>query len=392
MRGRREVFEMVSAELENVRAAWSWAIAHRQLDELVASAWAIDSIYQHHVRQARAVFAEAADGLDDQDPAHHRALGHVLVYLAHYEFFERGGDPKAMVERALRLLEPLDDRVGVMRALVRRGFIEAGAGKKLDARATWRSGLTLARRYGTARDICVFLTILAGIEQDLAPPAEVEAFYAEALDEVGRLGGEVHLAHLKRYAGWYFLERGNLARADELFEEALTIARRLGDRRLEPWAYLIRRSLDAGDHALAEATARDCVSVFRACGKRSEEVGALVTLGRVLMAHNEHDEAMSTTAAALRIAWEFANDSDIVQSVVALGDTALALDRPHEAATFLGTVLGRPQGTGDQAEVDRLVGLIRTRLGTEEAETSFAAGQRLAVVGVLDRLAAARPG
>jgi hypothetical protein len=73
-------------------------------------------------------------------------------------------------------------------------------------------------------------------------------------------------------------------------------------------------------------------------------------------------------------------------------DAALALDRPHEAATFLGTVLGRPQGPGDQAEVDRPVGLIRTRLGAEEAETSFAAGQRLAVVGVLDRLAAARPG
>jgi hypothetical protein len=63
-------------------------------------------------------------------------------------------------------------------------------------------------------------------------------------------------------------------------------------------------------------------------------------------------------------------------------DAALALDRPHEAATFLGTVLGRPQGPGDQAEVDRLVGLMDSALRRPKRPSRRASASRSSVCSI----------
>ena len=376
LRGRREVMALIGPELANLRAAWRWAIARPDADELVATAWAYDSIYQHHIRQAYSVFSEAVEGLDETNPAHQRALGHVLVYLAHFAHFERGVDMPGVIHRALDLLRPLGDEVGLMRALVRLGFTQVGAGDRAAARATWREGLELARRHGTARDRGVFLTISFSLESEGLSPSEVDAYFERVFDEMERAGTQVHLAHVKRMAAWHYLQAGRPDRADALAGEVSALAHGLGDRRLEPFGYVVRRALQTGDHDLAERSARDALEVYQSFGNRAEELGAVVMLAHVLVTREKHADAKTFGRRALRMAWEMADDEAAVAALIVLVQCGIALDDPAEAARHLGVVRSLVGGSSDHDSVARLETRLRELLGDETFATEVERGER----------------
>ena len=375
-RSRRSALAVIGPELANLRAAWRWAISVSDVDELVASAWAYDSIYQHHMRQAYTVFEEAVDGLDERDPSHHRALGHALTYLAHFAHFEPEIDTRAIIDRALALLRPLGDDIGEMRALVRLGFSQLFAGEREAARATWERGLQLARGRGTARDRGVFLTILVDVTIEAASLEDAEPYFEQLFDEMARFGTEVHLVHVKRSAAWYYLQRGERERAHTLFEEVTSLARRLGDRRLEPFGYVIRRALTAGDHDRAETVARDAVDVYRADGNRHQELGAVMSLAHVQIGRRSYREARATGERALRIAWETSDDAGAVGALLVLSECATGLGLPVEAARYLGVIRSITAPPDAREHVEALMKRVREVLGEQAFAAEVGHGER----------------
>src|SRR5690606_435238 len=146
-----------------------------------------------------------------------------------------------------------------------------------------------------------------------------------ALAEARRLGADVQLAYIAHFAGWYFLEAGDAELAEALFDEAAALAALLGDRRLEPFGYRIRRALEAGDLERAEVTAREATSVLAANGKRWDEMGAAYALGQVLMARGRPAEALAAFASALRMAREIGREQAYGIYVLAACEAALEL-------------------------------------------------------------------
>lgn len=383
---RRQALALLEPELGNLRAAWSWAVEKQEADEIAASAWAFDSIYQQRLREARAVFAEAAEGLDESDQARQRALGHVLIYLAHFQALEEGGNIRPLVDKALGLLRPLDDQLGSMRALVRLGFCHLKDGDRQAGLEVWREGLALARAFGTPRDISVFLTISLGVQAETEGETEAQARAAAVMDEVQRFGTAVHLTHLKRNTGWYHLERGELERADQLFEEALALARQLGIQRLEPLGYMVGRALKAGDMARAEAEARRAVEVLRKEGTQREELDATLQLARVLLAAGSPDQALHTARQALRAATEGVGTARAAGfALLLVCECALALDDPETAAAYLGAGAASTAPPSDAAQLDAMLGRVRGQLGDAALEKHMAAGRRVGVAGLLHR-------
>ncbi|MFA7460884.1 MAG: BTAD domain-containing putative transcriptional regulator [Trueperaceae bacterium] len=384
--GRPQTLAKLEPELANMKAAWRWAVRTRELDELAATAWAFDSIFQHHLRQAHAVFAEAVAGLDERDPEHRPVLAHLLTYLAHFEVFEPGGNSRATAERALALLEPLDDEVGTMRALVRWGFSEAAQGRQDEALAHWQRGLELARRVGTARDLSVYLTIITGLESARLKPAEADEFLEGAISEVERFGTAVHLTHMKRNAGWHYLGRGDQERADALFEEAHALARELGIGRLEPFGYLVQRALEAADLEVAEEHARRAVSVLKVEGTRNEELAAIYQLAHVQLQAERPAEAFDTLLRFVLLALETPdNAAQLASAVLLLCDCAVAQGTPVEAAPFIGAAEALEPPAPLRAQLDERAALLQSMLGEGPMQVQVQGGRRLGLAGLLQR-------
>jgi hypothetical protein len=81
---KQDAFAVIEEELDNILAAWRWATAGEWVKELQGSALRLRAFYSHQARfhDAKAVFAQAIAGLRETEPAHHAALGHVLVEAA----------------------------------------------------------------------------------------------------------------------------------------------------------------------------------------------------------------------------------------------------------------------------------------------------------------------
>ena len=117
-----ETRQLLSEELANIRAAWSWAVATTKLDEIEETAYPLSQILRVIMWEGEEVFAEAIAGLDETNPRHHLALGRVLI--GHDDLLiSRRQRSSTAAQRGLELLRAQHDDLGIAWA-----FIVAGAG------------------------------------------------------------------------------------------------------------------------------------------------------------------------------------------------------------------------------------------------------------------------
>jgi predicted ATPase len=77
---RKETLEAISEELTNVRAAWDWAVKVVRIEELKQSTFYLYDVYLIlRPQEGLEVSGRAVEGLDENNPAHHAALGRLLV-------------------------------------------------------------------------------------------------------------------------------------------------------------------------------------------------------------------------------------------------------------------------------------------------------------------------
>jgi predicted ATPase/transcriptional regulator with XRE-family HTH domain len=299
---QRAAVEELRSEIDNLRAAWAWAVEHRRaalVTQALPCLWYLYEIlgwYQEgaaHFSQAAATWSGGLSS--DVGPLR----GQLLAYQAWFclrmgehaqatdllqqsrALLESLDDPAACamplfiggvqallsgdmdlahqdLERSLALHRAIDDRWGMAYCLHYLGLEALGRHALLEAGRQLREGLALLRALGDPRLTASCLIYLGNVDAAQGEYDGAERHYEESLALSEGVEDRWGIAYALRHQGTLALARGEPQQAATLLRESAARLRELGER----WA-LAQALADLGMAALALDDDRAARRAFR---------------------------------------------------------------------------------------------------------------------------------
>jgi predicted ATPase/DNA-binding SARP family transcriptional activator len=370
-RAHRQAVEAIDEELDNIRAAWRWAVKELKLEALKETAPALSRAYSHRNREGMEVFARAARSLDEANPSHHAALGYALVAQAEHQHWLglRTEEAKLLAARGIGLLRPLGEVQGILSGLLVVQRISWLAGESARAKALAEEGLALARQHGSASDIGDFLARLGVVRWGADDFTTLRPYYEEVLAELRELGDPFNVARYLLIFGSSLVNHCLPREGVRFLNESLELARELDDRRILPYVLneLAMIAYRRGAHEEAAALAEEARTAATASGDANAEAVALSVLGRVANALGDDQRAQAYLLQGLKTSWASNQVRATLVILLYFAEHRAAQGDASRAAEWLNLVRHHPTARNpEKAEAQRLLEGLQDQLSAKE--------------------------
>jgi tetratricopeptide (TPR) repeat protein len=396
--------ERLDRELDNLRAALSWARAAGEVEYglRLASAlgrfWAARG-YPREGREWLEALLRAAAGSDDQGPPaslRARALATTAVLAVTHGDYQ-GAAPLA--EQSLALWHELGQIGNSPDALFVLSQVAGQRGDVARQEALYRESLTLFQAQGNTQGSAAALGWLGTLRWSVGDLDGATALLEESLALSRELGDGGTIAYALLHLGCVASARQEYERAQAHMEQSLALYRDLGYSADEAYALSDLASLaaDRGEFRRARVLGGDSVARFRQLGAARGLLVALSDLGRIAALQGDDAGAIAAYAECLSLGhavWR----ADLVlcleglAQVVArqaarhrsqdqlahgarLAGAAAALRRTGGAAATRGRSLVLAPASRD--EYERQVAATRAALGEEAFAAAWSEGEAL---------------
>lgn len=311
---QREALQAIAEEIENMRAAWRWAILQKNLPIIDR---AMTSLF--HFYDMRGGFAEGEDVFRRtvemgrkvvavQSSAEHKLVwGKLLARQGWFAFYlGRQREAGQLLLESLQVLRPLAEPSALPFTLNYLGAVEYYLGHYESAQQLCQESLALTQALGDRYGEAIANNISGQLAYRLKQFEAARQFSQSSLaieQEIGnRWSMGFSLANLGNVA--YVL--GDYAEADVLFRQGLAIAEEMGDprgiarclNRLAKTAVSLDRDADAQD--LYERS----FNLYRDIGEQFGMTTSLSGLGQVARRQHYWAQAKDYFDEALRRAWD----------------------------------------------------------------------------------------
>ncbi|HEY4722571.1 MAG TPA: BTAD domain-containing putative transcriptional regulator, partial [Anaerolineae bacterium] len=235
-----EAFTLLTAEVDNVRSAWRWAVSRRQWSVIQSSALDLMSWcdYQVYYTDGYQLFAEAIDQLqigvapvESLDTERASAEGQVLTGHGYF-LWRMGHNEQAQhdLRRGLDRLWQADDAPGIADNLIGLGAVSASLGQYEAALAHFEESATLYDRLQDRTGHALAVLQAGIVNRARGNHATARVQMEDAIAEYRQLGDQKMVANsLSHYARLLAL-MGQVEQAQTPLQESLTISRTIGDR------------------------------------------------------------------------------------------------------------------------------------------------------------------
>ncbi|MFN8486216.1 MAG: tetratricopeptide repeat protein [Caldilineaceae bacterium] len=288
----------LNAEVENFRAAWTWAMTQGDFAAIEQTLHAFTLYYD-----LRGWFQEGFDtlerGLTVLEMAHAQSptdatrqltLGHLLAAcgllaarLGQY------AQAQAMLERSLVILRPLSAPRVLVEAITILGTVLELTGNYAGALDRYTEGWELATALGErwVAAVCrLCRTGLVGITQSFVGPEETYTALQSIMAEWRAIGDPRWIAIGLNYVSWTAMSLGRYEEARTALAESVALGVAVADRWGTSYAYrglgLIAQTL--GEHQQAVALFRQSLTMLTELGARQDMARLLAELSRSLFA------------------------------------------------------------------------------------------------------------
>lgn len=347
----------ISRDVENVRAAWRWAVAGNRWREIGRCLGGLMLFYRAHgwwlegeatMGQAVAAVEEGGPDAIAKDPLKALVLGSTsayqgvcCVYLGQYEKAE------ALLLDSLPLLQSAAaGSTSLAMALGMLGLAELLQGKHEPSGEHLKEGLAVARQSGDPWHVAM-LHMFSGHHARTRDPAQAGQHYRASLSGFQDLGDLRSIASVHHSLGHVMRVSGNLAEARRHLEESLALARQADARQVEGWGLAALGDVACQTGDLSEA--QDCFErSFAIAGEIADVrtvVDARLGLGRVSCALHDYGAAKEHMLAALRMAAEARAWPQLVTGMNDWATWLAGQSQPEQerAVELLSQVLSHPQ-------------------------------------------------
>lgn len=333
---QRQALARIGAEIDQIRAAWSYALAEGDSDRVLPAAGSLFRFYD-----MRSWFAEGADvfgaaarvfepGEDPPTVVWARLLARQAWFVFH---LGRPGEARAMLERSLEAARALDALSDQIFALSYLGAVCFYLGDWATTETQCRAALRLAEAQGDLHGRAVACNILGQTAYERGDCDVARTWCQEAYAIEQGSGNTWSMTYSLTTLGNVAVSQGRHDEARQLFQQALETRRVLGD-------------------------VRGVAGTFNRLGETALELGAT-------------DDARTYFSEALRLFREIGNTWGIASSLAHLGRLAAAQDRPAAATPLFQEALRLALATGAAPLATSVVGAL-TALLRRAGETAWA--------------------
>ncbi len=341
---QKEAMSAIEADIENMRAAWDWAVAHKYLAQLYQAAFILASFYRRNGRylEGESAFRSAADMCRTVQPSDEQILTRAYLLFWLGSFISSWPEQIALIEECLSQMGRLDQADAKIKRpkaemMYIAGFIAAEKGEPEKGRQLLQKSLTLFQEiedsFWQTEVLTAFANVLAtSCEYDLA-----EQYIAQSLNmqrqSHNQFGTVFNLASL----GYIYLNQSLYQQATQCFQEALTICRDLGGQSnsnsmLLALALTKIYQYDSLDEA--ERLFIECLAFYKNFGFRQAEPQVTSWLACIKVLERRAKEAESLAQSALDQAREMRIDFWIAWVLCVLSYTALSTEDFSKAQTL----------------------------------------------------------
>jgi len=330
----RDVLPKIDEDLENVRAAWHWAVAHDKLEQIGIS---IHGLYYFHAMRSRFrdgldIFEHAVERLSgtsasaapDAGRATQRAaiIGYALT-LQGWLYLYRGlfDQARDRAQESAAWLRSTNDRPTIAQNLLLQGFIAAILGPHEQAKQSLWECIAITRETGQRMIRAVALQGLGMACTALEDYAEARQRLRESLAILQALGHQWGIAMCLQYLGDVARAREEYAEAQQCYQESLRVRTDWGDRwgRAIALGRLGALERTIGAYEDAQQHYHESLAIFTMLSHRQGMATALGNLGRVAFAQGKVAEAYQLHQESLALSHATGNKRTIAISLNELG-------------------------------------------------------------------------
>ncbi|MEZ4869251.1 MAG: tetratricopeptide repeat protein [Caldilineaceae bacterium] len=397
---QREALHVIHAELENVRAAWQWLLAHlptaqsglAQIAEQVSQGF--DSLFHFYdmrswFQEGETIFGQLAQQLaavipplstpvaaDEPAVALWQLQAKAQARQGWFAFhLGRHGESRRLLTASLHRLQQLGAEADTIFNLNYLGPLLRQLGEFAQATIYLQEAQRLAQQHNDLLGASNALNNLGHLALVRGELAEVRRLCQQALQIKRTLGDRWGMTLSLGYLGRAAQYSGDYAAAQKLFAECLTIAHELEDQRGAAFALqcLGDAAYAAGDLSAAQAYYQESLAIYRAINSQSESSVTLARLGETYCADGNLNQARHCLHEALTVAWSLPSTPGLLATLLGLARLALAKGQDEQAAPLLRFVA--QHAASSQQQRQQATQLLTT-LGatvTEEREWDLAA-------------------
>ena len=322
----------IAREIENVRAAWQWAVAERRAG---AIARALEGVYHLYsirgwLQEGQEMLARAASTLTEEAWLQGRLLARQAWFDFRLGCYDSARD---LAERSLALLRPLDEAAEEALAHSVLGVVADEMGAYEQGRVHLEKSLALYRQADDCRGMARTLDHLGDLARMVGEYEEARQHYAQCLALCQETGDRAGLADAYNSLGSAAGIRGDYDQARTYFGQSLAICRELDDRfgiagashNLGSVAYV------QGEYREAKDLRREALAICREIGFRWGEADSLRHLADACRRLGEYDEAQRLYKESLVLKREIGHQRGVALALNSLGKLAQVRGDPRQA-------------------------------------------------------------
>ena len=339
---QKQVLAEISARIENVRAAWQWAVAHKRFGEIDRC---LESLYYFY--WARNWFSEGGRALkraehallEDNDRAGTLLLARIRTRQAEFDcWLARYDEAEKRLERSIDICRTRGVQGELALALELLGRVEYVQAKYRRAEGHCQESLSICRQIGDRVGAAQALNDLANVACDRSADYDrAKGLYEESLSIAREVGDQFGVARALINLGALAQELGQLLEAKRLYQESLEIYREVDYRHGQSAAlsYLGQVASLLGEHAKAEKLLRESLQMNRETGDRLAVAERLKQLGKVACLMEAHRASKDYFDQALSLALDIKAIPVVLDSLIGTADLLQKVGKPESALELL---------------------------------------------------------
>jgi predicted ATPase/Tfp pilus assembly protein PilF/DNA-binding XRE family transcriptional regulator len=293
---RTAEFDRIDTELDNVRTALRWAVAH---EAALVDAATVETFRRYCLMRSR--FTEAYRVLSAVAAAVTDPATRAQALRGAGMGANETGDHAAAIALAEQAAELFTDVPGRCAALTLLGNAHKALGSYPEAQAAYRSCLDLARPAGYLRGVTVALNNLGTLAHDRAEHELARRYYRESLEVKHRLGDEHGIAVTLMNLGAVANDLGRYAEARGDLRRAIDILRALREQHALAFGLVLLAEAECGlgGYPAARAAATEGLAISREVSHEPTVALALTRLGDLAVATGDDRAGESLYREAL---------------------------------------------------------------------------------------------
>jgi predicted ATPase/DNA-binding XRE family transcriptional regulator len=311
--GQKEVVAELTAEIDNIRRAWAWAVSHSKRAELTQAVRSLSWFYdlKGWLQEGVTVFGRAVEALAQStqggDAEENLVLWAEMLTRQGYFCFRSGQSElaKTLLQRSLAILSPLENETTLADTMMYLGMTAWVTGDYPEARRLLQESLALYQNYDAwSRAFC--LGQIGAVAYTLGEYNEAKALLSQSLAAWRVVGDPRGIMFSLSFLGTVVLALNEYTLAQQLLRESLILASTIGDR----WgigtalSHLGLAAQAQGEYEEARYLFQESLTLSQEIGERWGTARALINLGNTTYVLGNSLEAENYFLDGLKLALE----------------------------------------------------------------------------------------